>query len=83
MPMSGTERLVMLGMPTQLAKEIGGKTEVVALAANTVTATTGTLPTPGGTTVIANTATPTVVELLDFCVENRATIAAIIAALKA
>lgn len=82
MPMSGTERLVMLGMPTQLAKEVGGKLEVVALVANTVTATTGTLPTADGATTIANAATPTVVELLEFCVENRAKIAAIIAALK-
>jgi hypothetical protein len=37
-----------------------------------VTATTGTLPTPNGATVIANTATPTVVELLDLCMELKA-----------
>ena len=59
------------------------KTEVAALAANTVTATTGTLPTPNGATTIANAATPTVAELLEFCMGNRAKIAAIIAALKA
>lgn len=91
MPLTPAERLVMVGTPTQQAVEIvaaaagavAAKSAVVALAANTVTATTGSLPTVDGATTIANAATPTVAELLDFCVENRAKIAAIIAALKA
>ena len=62
---------------------VAAKTEVAALAAVTVTATTGTLPTPNGSVTIVNAATPTVVELQEFCMENRAKIAAIIAALKA
>ena len=62
---------------------MAAKTEVAALAANTVTATSGTLPTTNGATTIANAAVPTVAELLEFCMENRAKIAAIIAALKA
>ena len=89
--MANTRRLVELSMVPDLAKEVASqidkavstKTQVVALAANTVTATTGTLPTPNGATTIANAATPTVAELLEFCMENRAKIAAIIAALKA
>ena len=62
---------------------VAAKTEVAALAINTVTATTGTLPTPDGATTVADAATPTVAELLEFCMENRAKIEAIIAALKA
>lgn len=89
--MADKRRLAELSMNPELAKEVArqidgavaAKTAVAALAANTVTATTGTLPTPNGATTIANAATPTVAELLEFCVENRAKIAAIIAALKA
>lgn len=39
-----------------------------------LTATTGSLPTANGATVIADTATPTVVELLELCVELKAQI---------
>ena len=89
--MADKRRLVELSMVPELAKEVASqidgavaaKTQVAALAANTVTATTGTLPTPNGATTIADAATPTVAELLEFCMENRAKIAAIIAALKA
>ena len=89
--MANARRIAELGMTTPLAKEVaaqidgGGakKPQIVALAANTVTATTGSLPTPNNASIIANAATPTVAELLEFCVENRAKIAAIIAALKA
>lgn len=89
--MADKRRLSELSMNPELAKEVASqidgavaaKTQVAALAANTVTATTGTLPTPNGATTIANAATPTVAELLEFCMENRAKIAAIIAALKA
>ena len=91
MAMTNAERLMQLSMVGPLATEVtaqikgavAAKTEVAALAANTVTATTGTLPTPNGATTIANADTPTVAELLEFCMENRAKIAAIIAALKA
>jgi hypothetical protein len=71
------------GAATGAKAAIAAKTEVAALAINTVTATTGTLPTPNGATTIANAATPTVAELLEFGMENRAKIDAIIAALKA
>lgn len=47
----------------------------------TITATTGTLPTPNGSVTIANAATPTVTELQEAVVELNAKIAAIIAAL--
>ena len=40
----------------------------------TVTATTGSLPTANGAVTIADTATPTVVELLEFCMELKAKI---------
>lgn len=43
-----------------------------AVANITTTATTGTLPTPDGVVTIANAATPTVVELLEYCVELEA-----------
>ena len=42
------------------------------IADTTVTATTGTLPTPNGALTIANAATPTVAELQEFCMELRA-----------
>jgi hypothetical protein len=38
----------------------------------TVTATAGSLPTPNGAVTIANAATPTVVELLELCMELKA-----------
>ena len=72
-----------IGFDAAAKAAVAAKTQVAALAANTVTATTGTLPTPDGATTIANAASPTVAELLDFCMENRAKITAIIAALKA
>ena len=89
--MANKRRLAELGTSTQLAAElatqidgaVAAKTQVSALAINTVTATSGTLPTPNGATTIANAATPTVAELLELAMENRAKIAAIIAALKA
>lgn len=89
--MANVRRLVELSMVPPLAKEVASqmsgavaaKTQVVALTPNTVTATTGTLPTPNGATTIANAATPTVAELLELCMENKAKIDAIVAALKA
>lgn len=89
--MTNIRRLTELSMVPELAKEVAAqingavatKTQVAALTPATVTATTGTLPTPGGSTTIANAASPTVSELLDLCLENKAKIDAIIAALKA
>jgi hypothetical protein len=40
-----------------------------AIANITTTATTGSLPTANGSVTIADTATPTVTELLEYCVE--------------
>lgn len=48
--------------------------ETFELTAVTVTATLGTLPTANGAVTIANAATPTVAELLEFCVELKAQI---------
>lgn len=89
--MANFRRLAELSMPPLLAKEVAAqidgavaaKTQVAALTPATVTATTGTLPTPNGATTIANAATPTVSELLDLCMENKAKIDALVAALKA
>lgn len=46
--------------------------KAAAVANLTTTATTGTLPTPDGTVTIANAASPTVTELLEYCVELEA-----------
>lgn len=89
--MANAPRFMSRGVPSGLAVElksqiegaVAAKTQVAALTAMTVTATTGTLPTPGGSTTIANAATPTVAELLDFCVELKAKLDAVVAALKA
>jgi hypothetical protein len=89
--MANKLRLVELSMVPPLAQEVASqitgelasKTAVIALTANTVTATTGTLPTPDGATTIANAATPTVVELLELCMEIKAKVDAIRTALKA
>lgn len=79
--MPNKRKLTELGMTYPLAKYMTKATD--ALAINTVTATTGTLPTPDGATTIANAATPTVAELLELAMENRAKINAIITSLKA
>lgn len=46
--------------------------QAATVAALTVTATSGSLPTANGTITIANAATPTVAELQEFCVELNA-----------
>ena len=56
---------------------LGQRASIAALTTLTVTATTGTLPTPDGSVTIANAATPTVVELLEFCMELRAKVASL------
>jgi hypothetical protein len=54
-----------------------------AIAASTLSATTGSLPSANGTTVFSNAATPTVAELLDAVVELTAKVKAIRDALNA
>ena len=89
--MADKRRLAELGMSTELAKEtanqiagaVAANAKIAALTANTVTATSGTLPTPNGATTIVNAATPTVVELLELCIELKAKIDDMRTALKA
>ena len=57
-------------------------TQPVAIADIATTATTGSLPTANGAVVIADTATPTVVELLEYCVELEVKLEAALAALR-
>lgn len=57
-------------------------TQASAIADLTTTATTGTLPTANGTVTIANAASPTVAELLEYCVELEAKLEAALAALR-
>lgn len=54
-----------------------------AIADITSTATSGSLPTPDGNVTIANAATPTAVELLEYCVELEAKVEAILARMRA
>lgn len=49
-----------------------------SVSAPTFAATTGTLPTPGGSTTFANASSPTVAELLDAVVELRKSLADLI-----
>lgn len=91
MSINNIRKLMGVGTPAEQAKVIdevaaaavNDKPQIDALTATTVTATTGSLPTANGSVTIANAATPTVAELLEFCVENKAKIDAIVAALKA
>jgi len=53
-----------------------------AIADITTTATSGTLPTADGSVTIADAATPTVTELLEYCVELEAKLEAALAALR-
>lgn len=63
---------------------IAAKTEIAALTAGpTVTYTAGSAPAVSGSLTIADSATPTVTELLDYIVELNAKVNAITAALKA
>lgn len=54
-----------------------------AIAALTVTATVGSLPATNGSVTIADAATPTVVELLEYCRELEAKLEAALAAMRA
>lgn len=53
-----------------------------AVANITTTATSGSLPTPDGSVTIANAATPTVTELLEYCVELEAKLEAALGRLR-
>jgi len=89
--MPDARRLIELSMvpplATEVVSQIGGavaaKTQIAALSNLTSTATTGSLPTANGSVTISVAATPTVAELLEYCVELEAKVEAIIAALKA
>jgi hypothetical protein len=61
---------------------ISALSPLAAVADLTVTATTGSLPIADGSVTIANAATPTVVELLEFCVELEAKVEALAARLR-
>lgn len=68
----------------EIETAIAEKTEIAALAAGpTMTYTTGSAPAVGGAVTIADSATPTVTELLDYIVELNAKVNAIVSALKA
>lgn len=79
------EKLQRVGMPTEQARLLSTSTTpnapLAGQTAVTATATTGTLPTANGAVTIANAATPTVAELLEYCTELNAKIAAIQGAL--
>jgi hypothetical protein len=79
-----TKRIVEQALTDKAAaKELTDKliqTKAAAIAAIVITPTTGSLPTPNGAVTIANTATPTVVELLELCVELNAKVDALRAA---
>lgn len=69
---------------TWVNRKVAAKTEIAALTSGpTVTYTSGSAPAAGGSLTIANSATPTVAELLDYVVELNAKVNAITAALKA
>ena len=53
-----------------------------AISDITTTATSGTLPTPDGSVTIADASTPTVTELLEYCVELEAKLEAVLTALR-
>lgn len=71
-----------------LAKElvVNGRQVAAAQAAKiadiTTTATSGSLPTPNGAITVADATTPSVTELLEFCMELNAKVNAIIDALE-
>lgn len=69
---------------TWVNRKVAAKTEVAALTSGpTVTYTAGSAPAVSGALTIANSASPSVTELLDYIVELNAKVDAITAALKA
>lgn len=79
----------MAGAPVTMSNAVpaadqrGAVFQGTAVAALTVTATSGSLPTANGAITIANAATPTVAELQEFCVELNARLNALRASLQA
>ena len=72
---TGTTTGTKIGTATTQKIGLWNATPVVqpaAVANITTTATAGTLPTANGVVTIANAATPTVTELLEYCVELEA-----------
>ena len=72
---TGTTTGTKIGTATTQKISLWNATPVAqpaAVANITTTATAGALPTPDGAVTIANTATPTVTELLEYCVELEA-----------
>lgn len=69
---------------TWVNRKLARKRQIVAYAPTvTATYTSGSAPTVTGAITIANSATPTVVELLKYCTELQAKINQLSAALKA
>lgn len=69
---------------TWVNRKVAAKAEIAALTTGpTVTYTSGSAPAVSGALTIANSATPTVAELLDYIVELNAKVTAITNALKA
>ena len=60
----------------------GSVLKAATVASVTATATTGSLPTANGSVTVADASTPTVTELLEYCTELNAKLAALIASLK-
>lgn len=69
------------GLKVSGVKVIGA--QVAAIAGLTVTASTGSLPTPDGSVTIAVASSPTVAELLEYCVELEAKLEAALSAMRA
>lgn len=81
----GTLRGLKIGSASTSLLGFYGKTPVAqptAVADLTTTATAGTLPTANGTVTIADAATPTVTELLEYCVELEAKLEAALSRLR-
>jgi hypothetical protein len=81
----GTTTGTKIGTATTQKLAFWNATPVVqptAVADITTTATTGSLPTPDGGVTIANAATPTVAELLKYCVELEAKLEAALSRLR-
>lgn len=64
------------------ATRAGTVLTAATVASVSASATSGSLPTANGAVVIANTATPTVVELLEYCTELNTKLAALITSMR-
>jgi hypothetical protein len=85
-PPNGEARTITFGYNSNFGEwyvvALSPLSALAAVADLTVTATSGSLPTANGSVTIANAATPTVVELLEFCVELEAKVEALAARLR-